>query len=61
MFYQLSRMDRRGLVARKEYANNRRTTLVAATQAGRSAMSKRHRARPRKSDDFSSTAFLLTK
>lgn len=33
--HQLSRMEKRGLVVRKEYADDRRTALVAATYEGR--------------------------
>jgi DNA-binding MarR family transcriptional regulator len=36
--HQLSRMERRGLVVRKEYTDDRRTALVATTQEGRSAI-----------------------
>ncbi|MER7569307.1 MarR family transcriptional regulator [Streptomyces sp. NPDC097941] len=47
--HQLSRMEKRGLIARKEYADDRRTALVAATQTGRSAIVE---ATPRQAEEI---------
>jgi DNA-binding MarR family transcriptional regulator len=47
--HQLSRMEKRGLVARKEYADDRRTVLVAATHEGRSAIVE---ATPRRAEEI---------
>lgn len=47
--HQLGRMERRGLVARREYADDRRTALVSATQAGRSAIIE---ATPRQAEEI---------
>jgi DNA-binding MarR family transcriptional regulator len=47
--HQLSRMEKRGLVVRKEYADDRRTAFVAATREGRSAIVE---ATPRQAEEI---------
>jgi DNA-binding MarR family transcriptional regulator len=47
--HHLGRMEKRGLVVRREYADDRRTALVSATQRGRSVIVE---ATPRQSEEI---------